>query len=98
MAPSEPRPPEPRPTDRVLAIGRLRFQPRHQLLQQLIFQPKLLGDLIGLHKNRLGLRGVLARQVLEVLGDRTVIQVEMVQVEVDEAIGDPGRKSRECEA
>jgi hypothetical protein len=94
VAPSEPRPTEPRPTDRVLAIGRLRFQPRHQL----IFQPKLLGDLIGLHKNRLGLRGVLARQVLEVLGDRTVIQVEMVQVEVDEAIGDPGRKSRECEA
>jgi hypothetical protein len=58
---------------------RSRPQPAHQVIQQLAIQAKLAGDLIGLHENRLGLLCDFVGQVLEILGNRAVVQVELFQ-------------------
>jgi hypothetical protein len=57
------------------------FQTRfgQQGIEQVVIQIQSVRDLVGFDENRPGFRGLLVRQVLQVLGDRTMIQVDVVQ-------------------
>jgi hypothetical protein len=67
----------------------LRRQPGQERIEQLVIQMQSVGDLIGFDDDLIGFRGRVVCQVLQILGDRTMIQVNVVQ-----AIDDPSRDGR----
>ena len=74
---------------RLLASSLFQSQFDQQGIKQCIVQIQRVGDLVGFGEDGARFRRVLVGQVLEILGDRTVIQVE-----VTETIDDPGRNRR----
>ena len=74
-------------------VDLLQLQTIHQPLHHLVIQPPSVRKLFGFTENRLGFRGDVVFQVRQVPGDRTIIQVEMLQ-----PIDDPRRNRRRLEA
>jgi hypothetical protein len=57
--------------------------PDHQPINHLIIQPHLVRDLIGLDEDRLGIRSGCVGGVLEEVGERRVVQVEVGKTDED---------------
>lgn len=64
----------------------LQPQPNQQRIEQLVIESQSAGDVVGPDEDRPRFGRVVVGQVLEVFGNRTLIQVDE-----REAIGEPGR-------
>jgi hypothetical protein len=81
-----------------LHVDLLQLQTNQQPIEQIIVKSQSIRDLIGFDEDLIGFRSAFVRQMLKVLGEQAVVQVNAVQVEVREAIDDPGWNGRRRQA